>query len=875
MTAERARLESDSDAWRRWGPYVSDRAWGTVREDYSADGDAWTYLPHDAARSRAYRWNEDGLAGFSDDRQRLCLALALWNTRDPILKERLFGLSGPEGNHGEDVKEEYFYQDGTPSHSYMRMLYRYPQLPFPYACLVDEARRRSRADPEFELSDTGIFDQSRYFDVTVEYAKSDPDDILVRVTVENAGPDAAPIVVLPILWFRNRWSWQSSERPSLRAADGGSQAVRADEPDLGSMLLWAEDADELIFTENDTNETRLFGAPCPAPFVKDAFHAYLVDGRRDAVNPARSGTKAAAVFRRSVPAGGSITLRWRLAAHGSEPFSGFDALLDHRRSEADEFYGVQLAGIADDELRAIARQAYAGLLWSKQYYHYDVKRWLEGDPGQPTPPPERMHARNRKWLHLINASVMSIPDAWEYPWYATWDLAFNCVALTRIDPEFAKSQIELLTREWFQHPNGQLPAYEWSFDDVNPPVVAWAALRVFEVEKRVYGTADYAFLKRVFHKLLLDFTWWVNREDSEGNNIFQGGFLGLDNIGIFDRSKPLPTGGYIEQSDGTSWMGMYCLNMLLICLTLAGDDRTFEDTAGKFLDHFLFIAGAMHNIGGLGFQLWDEEDSFFYDMLHLPDGRHVPLKVRSCVGLIPLFAVAVIEPATLAALPGFKARLEWFLTLRPELANLISRWQVPGSGDVRQLALVRGHRLKCLLRYALDPDEFLSEYGVRSLSKYHLRHPYSLPVDGADYSIAYEPAESRSGTFGGNSNWRGPVWLPINYLLIDALHRFHAYYGNDFLVECPTGSGTFLTLLQIADLIADRVVSIFRHDAQGNRPFAGTWSSGHGAGHASDLLLFHEYFHGDSGEGLGASHQTGWTALVANIILSRASGTWL
>ena len=876
MPAELDRLRANGDAWKRWGPYLSERAWGTVREDYSSDGDAWRYVPHDAARSHAYRWNEEGLAGICDDRQHLCFALSLWNTRDPILKERLFGLSGPEGNHGEDVKEDYFYLDSTPTHSYMRMLYRYPQRAYPYSMLVDENRRRTRDDPELELVDTGAYDDNRFFDVTVEYAKADTDDVLARITIVNHGPDTAPIVVLPTLWFRNTWSWREAARPSLRADEGrGIPIVTIDHQNLGPLVLWSKDAEALVFTENDTNVERLFGSPNPGPYVKDVFHAYVVHGRVDAVNPARAGTKAAAVYRLDLAPGASTSLRLRLARRDIEPFAGFDDIVDLRRRESDEFYDALLSDVHDDDLKGITRQAYAGLLWSKQYYHYDVKHWLDGDSQQPPPPPERQNGRNHKWLHLVNANVISMPDTWEYPWYAAWDLAFNCVALARCDPDFAKAQIELLTREWYQHPNGQLPGYEWSFDEVNPPVLAWAALRVFEIEHSQSGVADLTFLKRVFHKLLLDFTWWVNREDSQGNNIFEGGFLGLDNIGIFDRSKPLPTGGFIEQSDGTSWMGMYCLNMLSICLVLARDDHTYEDLAGKFFDHFLFIAGAMHNIGGRGIQLWDDEDGFFYDMLLLPNCTHVQLKVRSYVGLIPLLAVVTIDAQTLAALPRFAARLEWFLALRPELAGLISYWHVPGQGDLHQLALVRGHRLKCLLRYALDPDEFLSEFGVRSLSKHHLHDPFSLPVDGASYAGAYEPAESRSGTFGGNSNWRGPVWFPINYLLIEALRRFHGYYGDDFLVECPTGSGKNMTLLQIADMLADRLIALFRRDGQGNRPFHGSNALLQQDEHWRDMLLFHEYFHGDTGQGLGASHQTGWTALIANIIQSRAGGAWI
>ena len=918
MTAERERLRADHAAWTRWGPYLSERAWGTVREDYSADGDAWAYFPHDHARSRAYRWNEDGLAGISDDKGRVCFALALWNGRDPILKERLFGLSGPEGNHGEDVKEYYHYLDATPTSSSLQMLYRYPQAAFPYERLLAEARARGRDDPEFELLDTGIFDDERYFDVLVEYAKDAPGDIAIRITVTNRGPDVATIWLLPCLWYRNTWSWGPGQRRgeltamAIRARNGTPlPAIGGSHPLLGEQLLLCEGADELLFTENDTDLQRLYGVPNPTPFVKDAFGRYVVNGEEAAVNRAGHGTKAAARYRRTIAPGATLTVRLRLlvaavvadpggeppgageedlpprvpaptpqgwresatrlgASGASAPFADHAATFAARGREADEFYAALLPGTATDDLRLVFRQAMAGLLWSKQFYHYVVARWLAGDPGQPPPPPERLLGRNHEWRHLYNERVMSMPDTWEYPWYASWDLAFHCLPLALVDPTFAKSQLDLLLREWYQHPNGQAPAYEWSFGDANPPVLAWAAWRVYLIERTHHGEADREFLERVFHKLLLSFTWWVNRKDAEGNNVFQGGFLGLDNIGIFDRSKPLPTGGYLEQSDGTSWMAMFSLNMLTIALELARANRVYEAIATKFFEHFLGIAAAMAAIGDRtgenGIALWDEEDEFFYDVLRLPNGSSFPLKIRSIVGLAPLLAVETIEPETLAALPEFAARLEWYLEHRPDLAGLVSRWQEPGLGERRLLAICRGHRLKRLLRRALDPAEFLSPHGVRSLSRVHAAHPYTLDYAGVQYTVDYEPAESRSGLFGGNSNWRGPVWFPINYLLIESLQRYHHYFGDDFTVECPTGSGNFLTLDAIADELSQRLIALFTRDGDGRRPVFGGVERFQTDPDWRDRLLFFEYFHGDSGAGLGASHQTGWTGLVAKLI---------
>ncbi|MEP7199244.1 MAG: glucosidase, partial [Chloroflexota bacterium] len=883
MTTEHERLQSDRAVWLRWGPYLAERAWGTVREDYSANGDAWHYLPHDHARSRAYRWNEDGLLGICDDQQRLCFALALWNGRDPILKERLFGLGGPEGNHGEDVKEYYYYLDSTPTHSYMKALYKYPQAAFPYADLVETNRRRSRTEPEYELMDTGVFSDNRYFDVFVEYAMPQPRDILIRITAVNRGPDAAELHVLPTLWFRNTWSWgddANQTKPSLRYVnESGSSdhdnAISAEHRSLGRYTFACEAADArpaptFLFTENETNTERLYGAPNPSPYVKDGINERIVHGRADAVNPAGVGTKAAAHYRMTIGAGETATVRLRLfhtRLHPNDtPFAQFDETFARCQNEADEFYRALQPPTLDDELRAIQRQAFAGMLWSKQFYYYDVRQWMAGDPAQPPPPDEREDGRNREWRHLNNADIISMPDKWEYPWYASWDLAFHCLPLALVDPDFAKQQLVLMGREWYQHPNGQMPAYEWNFGDVNPPVLAWATWRVYKIEQKARGVGDLNFLERMYHKLLLYFTWWVNRKDSEGNNVFQGGFLGLDNIGVFDRSAPLPTGGHLEQSDGTSWMGMFCLNMLTIALELACNDRVYEDIATKFFEHFLYIAEAMNNIAGEGIELWNAEDEFFYDVLHLAHGQNMPLKVRSMVGLIPLFAVTTIEPELLNRLPEFKGRLEWFLKARPDLAHLVSRWQEPGMGARRLLAICRGHRMKRVLRRLLDPNEFLSEYGVRSLSRFHRDQPFALDVDGQRYAVAYEPAESRTALYGGNSNWRGPIWFPVNYLIIESLQQFHHFYGDDFKVECPTGSGQFMTINAIADDLSRRLMKMFQRDADSRRPIFGGQETFQRDPHWRDYILFHEYFQGDDGAGLGASHQTGWTGLVAKLI---------
>ena len=888
-TAESQRLTEANNGqtnWRRWGPYLSERQWGTVREDYSPHGNAWEYLPHDHARSRAYRWGEDGLAGMSDDQQRLCLSLALWNGHDPILKERLFGLTNNEGNHGEDVKELYYYLDATPTHSYLKMLYKYPQKEFPYGRLVEENRRRGKDQPEFELLDTGIFSDDRYFDVFVEYAKAGPEDLLMVVTVHNRGPERAAVHVLPQLWFRNTWSWKpTSKKPELFALD--DNVVGAKHPDLGQYLLTCEGADDLVFCDNETNARRLYGQEAAQGYFKDAFHEYVVGGNKSAVNPNRTGTKAGALYRLSIAPGGSAAVRLRLVkepiAHSTRGasnvsgngsaktcFAEFDGILAQRRREANEFYAELQKDITDPDACGVQRQALAGMIWSKQFFYYDVPEWLNGDPGQLPPPAERKWGRNREWMHLNNADILSMPDKWEYPWYAAWDLAFHCIPLTLVDPEFAKSQLLLLSREWYMHPNGQLPAYEWAFGDVNPPVHAWATWRVFQMDRKQRGDAgDLTFLERVFHKLMLNFTWWVNRKDTQGRNIFQGGFLGLDNIGVFDRSAPLPTGGFINQADGTSWMAMYSLNLMRIALELAKHNKVYEDIATKFFEHFLHIAEAMNNIGEGGIGLWCDKDEFYYDVLNLPNGEMTPLKVRSMVGLIPLFAVETLDQALLEELPGFASRLKWFLNYRPDLAKLVSRWNEPGTGQRHLLSLLRGHRMKCLLRRMLDETEFLSEFGVRAISRHHLQHPYEFSSNGTRLSVTYQPAESNSGLFGGNSNWRGPIWMPVNYLIIESLQKFHHYYGDEFKVECPTGSGKFLTIQEVTDELARRLSRLFLKDPNGERPVLQYSSKLAKDPHFRDYLLFHEYFHGDSGRGVGASHQTGWTGLIAKLLQPR------
>jgi hypothetical protein len=880
LTAEEQRLEEARQRtrhWKRWGPYLSERAWGTVREDYSAHGTAWDYFPHDHARSRAFRWNEDGIAGISDRHQNVCFALALWNGRDPILKERLFGLTGNEGNHGEDVKEYYFYLDSTPTHSYMKYLYKYPHSEFPYGQLADENRRRGKQAPEFELIDAGIFDGDRYFDVFVEYAKADVDDILIKITAINRGPEAASINLLPTIWFRNTWSWHQNgtPKPHLRAVNDA--LIELEVSELGKRWLYCEGSPELLFTENDTNTQRLFNFANGNHFVKDGINDYIVHGNRNAINPEPRGTKAAANYQLIIPAGERMTVRLRLTDKGVRsptvregsvegPFADFDQIFADRIHEADEFYQTVTPAHLSDDAQQVMRQAFSGMLWSKQFYHYVIEEWLDGDPDTPTPPAERRKGRNREWKHLYNADVISMPDKWEYPWYAAWDLAFHCVPLALVDSEFAKEQLVLMLREWYMHPNGQLPAYEWAFGDVNPPVHAWATWRVYKIEKKRRGAGDTVFLKRVFQKLLLNFTWWVNRKDADGMNIFQGGFLGLDNIGVFDRSAPLPTGGHIAQSDGTSWMAMYALNLLAIALELAKEDPSYEDVASKFWEHFLYIAHAMNNRGDDEIKLWDEQDGFFYDVLHLPQGKPYPMKVRSMVGLIPLFAVETLEPELLDRLPNFKRRMEWFIENRPDLTANVACMRTPGNAERRLLSIVSQDQLRSVLRLMLDENEFLSAYGIRAISRFHKDHPYVLHVNGAEHRVDYEPAESSTGLFGGNSNWRGPIWFPVNYLLIESLQKFHHYYGDDFTVECPAGSGQKRTLWEVAGEVSKRLSHIFLRDANQRRPVFGTVEKFQSDPNWRDLVPFHEYFHGDNGSGVGASHQTGWTGLVAKLL---------
>jgi hypothetical protein len=877
MTPEDVRLAEARDQkvhWYRWGPYLADRAWGTVREDYSADGSAWNYFPFEQARSRAYRWNEDGLLGFCDNRQRLCFALALWNGRDPILKERLFGLSGPEGNHGEDVKEVYYFQDALPTAAYARATYRYPHREYPYERLREEGRRNGRDKDEVELWDLGAFDDG-WFDAAVEYAKASADDVLIRVTVTNHGPPAR-LHLLPTLWFRNTWSFGGKgPKPSLEAipAPSGQVVVHARHESLGDRFLSAEPPEAALFCENETNVARVFGAAGGPRYPKDAFHDYLVGGRPDAVDPARRGTKAAVHYALDLGAGESRSVRLRLSESGPlvEPFGAeFDAVFTARKEEADRFYDRTAPAGASEDVRRVQRQAFAGLVWSKQFYHYDVRRWLAGDPGQPAPPPERARARNARWTHLHNEDVLLMPDSWEYPWFAAWDLAFHCIAYAPIDADFAKKQLILMLREWYMHPNGQIPAYEWAFGDVNPPVHAWAAWRVYKIEKRRTGKGDVNFLQRVFHKLLLNFNWWVNRKDVAGHNVFEGGFLGLDNIGVFDRSAKLPPGVSLAQSDATAWMGMYCLNLLAIAQELAHYDASYEDVASKFFEHFVLIASALNAMGGEGGELWDEEDGFFYDALKFPDGRRVPLKVRSMVGLIPLFAVETIEPWTMERLPGFARRLMWFVRERDDLRPHIDRTKLDDGRERRMLALVPRDRLRRLLKVMLDEAEFLSPYGIRSVSRVHAEKPYVLRLDGFDggreYRVDYDPGDSRTGMFGGNSNWRGPVWFPVNFLLIEALQRFHHYLGDGFRVEFPTGSGVEMNLWQVAAKLSRRMVRLFVADKDGKRPAHGALNRYAHLPEWRDNVLFHEFFHGDDGRGLGASHQTGWTALVAKLI---------
>jgi hypothetical protein len=861
MNAEQTRLQVPS--WKKWGPYVSDRQWGTVREDYSASGDAWNYITHDMARSKAYRWGEEGIAGISDSGQLLCFAVGLWNKNDPIIKERYFGLSNPEGNHGEDVKELYYYLDNTPTHSYQKMLYKYPQQEYPYAWLLEENKRRSRNDPEFELIDTGIFDNDAYFDVFVEYAKNTPDDILIKITIHNRGGHDASLNVLPTVWFRNTWAWgEDSYVPAITADSHGVMEIY--HKDLGQLWLRAEGAPDVLFCDNETNTKRLYNSDDGKHFYKDGINEHLIHGA-DTVNPKKTGTKATANYDVTVPAKQSITLRLRLSENPADGFADFDGLLNARVAEAETFYKDIHAGDINPDRCMIKRQAFAGMLWNKQFYYYDIHEWLTGDPGQPKPPIQRLNGRNSKWEHLNTRDIISMPDKWEYPWFASWDLAFHCLPLATVDMVFAKSQLSLLIRDWYMHPNGQLPAYEWDFGDANPPVHAMVTWKIYQQDKAANkGKGDTYFLERIFHKLMLNFTWWVNRKDDLGNNIFEGGFLGLDNIGVFDRNAILPNGEHLEQADGTSWMAMYSLNLLRIATELAVSNKAYNDIASKFFEHFIYIAGAMSNLGQDNEGLWDDADGFFYDQLRLPDNSTRKMRVRSVVGLIPLFAAEVIDADDIANNPIFSNRMKWFAENRPDLASLVSRWEeqrVPGK---HLISLLRGYRMKSLLRYMLDEDEFLSEYGIRSVSKYHLNNPYHVAVDGMEFSIKYTPAESDSGLYGGNSNWRGPIWIPINYMLIQSLQKFHLYYGEDFKIECPTRSGNFMNLQQVADELYRRVSNLFLKDKNGKRAVSGNYTKIQTDPQFKDHILFYEYFDGDTGRGAGASHQTGWSGLIAN-----------
>ncbi len=904
LTPEQIRLQEHADKkanWKKWGPYLSERQWGTVREDYSPNGEAWDFFPHEHARSRTYRWGEDGILGLCDDRQLLCFGLSMWNGQDPILKERFFGLTGTEGNHGEDVKEYYFYLDSTPTHSYMKALYKYPQGEYPYQRLLEESQQRDRKAPEFELMDTGIFEGDRYFDVQVEYAKATEDDTLIQISVTNRGPDAAEMHLLPTLWFRNTWNWDTpSLKPNLQASltNGEVSIIKTRHPELEDAWLycqtpkdhkvsasekaggqWIEldsrqaDAAGLIFTENETNKELLFDVKNKSPYVKDAFHRYVIEAEQTAINPRQTGTKSAVHYRLNLAPGETQQIRLRLANDPglSDPLgSVFEETLCIRKEEADKFYHQLAPFVHNQDLSNVQRQAFAGMMWGKQYYLYDVSTWLKGDPDTINPPTERKRGRNRHWHHLDTQDILSMPDTWEYPWFAAWDTAFHCLPLALIDAEFAKQQLDVMTREWYMHPNGQLPAYEWAFGDVNPPVHAWATWRVYKMEEKMTGTGDRLFLERLFQKLLLNFTWWVNRKDTEGNNVFEGGFLGLDNIGVFDRSKPLPTGGRLEQADGTSWMAMYCLDMLAIALELALENPVYEDMATKFFEHFIYIAEAMNSTGENATQLWDEEDGFFYDVLHLPDKTRFPIKIRSLVGLMPLYAVTTLEPDLMDRLPGFKERLEWFEANRPKLARNVTTVEIENNHGKRQkrrmLSVVKPDKLRRILAKMLKPHEFLAPTGIRALSRFHKDNPYTFDVDGKVYRVDYEPAESSLWLFGGNSNWRGPVWFPTNYLLIEALQRYHHFFGNDFKIECPYGSGDEMNLWGVATKLEQRMIGTFLKDENGERPVYGDNKTFQTDPHWQDYILFYEYFNGDTGEGLGASHQTGWTGLVAKLI---------
>jgi hypothetical protein len=865
MNAEQSRLKDPT--WKKWGPYVSDRQWGTVREDYSPDGDAWNFITHDMSRSKAYRWGEEGIGGLCDNEQLLCFAVALWNKKDPIIKERYFGLSNPEGNHGEDVKELYYYLDNTPTHSYQKMLYKYPQNEYPYDLLVAENKKRTRTDSEFELIDTDLFNNDEYFDVFIEYTKNTPTDILIKITVTNRSNQDAALNVLPTMWFRNTWAWGYDDyKPQLSADSHG--VVEVYHKDLGQFWLNAEGSPELLFCDNETNTKRLYNYDDGKQFYKDGINDYLVHGS-DTINAKKTGTKAAVSYDINVPAQQSVTLRLRLSTNANNGFSDFDKIFNERTTEASNFYDDIHQGNNDADRRLIQRQAFAGMLWSKQFYYYNIHQWLAGDPAEPVPHFQRRNARNNKWEHLNTMDIISMPDKWEYPWFASWDLAFHCLPLATVDMAFAKNQLTLLIRDWYMHPNGQLPAYEWDFGDANPPVHAMVTWKIYQRDKLANsGKGDTYFLERIFHKLMLNFTWWVNRKDASGNNIFEGGFLGLDNIGVFDRNAQLPMGEHLEQSDGTSWMATYSLNLLRIAAELAVTNKAYNDIASKFFEHFIYIAGAMSNLGQDNEGLWDETDGFFYDQLRLPDNSTEKMRVRSIVGLIPLFAAEVLDDADITTNPIFSDRMKWFAENRPDLSSLVSRWAETKGPGKHLVSLLRGYRMKSLLRYMLDENEFLSEYGIRSLSKYHLNNPYHASVEGMEFSIKYTAAESDSGLFGGNSNWRGPIWMPINFLIIESIQKFHQYYGDDFKVECPTGSGNFMNLKQVANELYSRVSKLFLRDANGKRAVLGNYDKLQTDPNFKDYILFHEYFDGDTGKGLGASHQTGWTGLIAECLYS-------
>jgi hypothetical protein len=863
---ERLQVCKKGAKWKLWGPYLSERQWGTVREDYSAEGNAWHSITHEMARSIAYRWGEEGIGGLSDYHQYICVAWSFWNGKDPILKERLFGVTGPEGNHGEDVKELYYYLDNTPTHSYMKMLYKYPQQEYPYTELSHINQERTKLDPEYELIDTGLFDDNKYFDIFLEYAKNDEEDILFKAIIHNRGEAEAELSVLPTIWFRNNWTIGSANTPPEIKATG-KNSIHIFQEEMGDFYGYFEDNEDLLFCNNETNVPKLYGIKSKLRYFKDGINDFVVGGNKKAINPERKGTKASAFFKFKIEGKGCKVVKFRINKSAlSSPFEDFEDIFYNRKSEADEYYSNLQTKVTDPDLKNIQRQAFAGMLWSKQFYYYYVKEWLDGDMGKIPPPDERKQGRNSKWWHLRNEDIISMPDKWEYPWYAAWDLAFHCIPLARLDPEFAKNQLWIFLQESYQHPNGQIPAYEWNFSDVNPPVHAWAVIRVYHIDRKMNGgVGDNEFLEKAFQKLLLNFTWWVNQKDEGGNNIFEGGFLGLDNIGVFDRSSPLPTGGIIEQADGTAWMAMYALNMLRISLDLAVEKPVYQEMASKFLEHFLYIAGAMNNVRGDNLNLWNDEDNFYYDVLQMKAGP-ISLKVRSIVGLIPLFAVETLRSENYNKLPIFKEKLDSFLKFRPKLASMVSRWHVPGYGERRMFSLLRGYRMKKILKRMLDESEFLSKYGIRALSKFHKDNPYEFNFNGDTYSVQYQPGESDSLMFGGNSNWRGPIWFPINYLILESLLKFHQYYGDEFRIEYPTGSDKRLSIKEIVYRLSENLMKIFKKDENGKRAFFGHQKFNEDP-HFKDYILFYEYFHGDNGRGCGASHQTGWTGLIADIIL--------